>query len=235
MTERGERVYSALAKALILARHTGARLELFLCDTDSHSGQHTLRRGHEYLRALREGIWCTDVAIDAEVASAPSLVQGLIEQLQRAPAQLVVRALERADATTAMFAWQFLRQSRTPLLLTSGRPWRATPLFAAALNTQAPQSSNVSIGGLTECLGRSCGAQVEYLISKPERLPGLLAERCYDLITVNLTAAESATTQVRRVETLLQACSADVLLLHPGPVANADGPDPPPAVRFAER
>lgn len=236
LVERGERVHAGLAKALTLARHTGARLELFLCETEPYLGvnkhdpaagtarEQCLQRGHEYLRALRDGIWCADVVIDDEVAWAPSLLQGVAEKLHRTPVQMVVRTAGPLDTAMAVFARHLVSRSATPLLLTRGRPWRAVPRFVAVLNPGRGAAAPAPIGRLGELLKRCSGAQMDYVISQTHGLADILVERNYDLITLALPPSAAAEADASTTR-LLQATSADVLLAGAAPAANADAHD----------
>lgn len=246
MVERGERVHTGLAKALTLARHTGARLELFLCETEPCPGgldrqdrtagiarEQCLQRGHEYLRALRHGILCADVRIDEEVAWAPSLLQGVSEKLRRTPVQMIVRAPGQLDNPVAVFARHLLGRSGTPLLLTRGRPWQALPWFATVLQPGRGAAAPAPIGQLSELLRRCSGARLDYVIGHAIGLADTLAERNYDLITLALpSAAREADAGTAR---LLQATDADVLVVETAPAVSTDACEQPEALRFPRR
>lgn len=231
--ERGEKVHIGLAKALTLARHIGARLELFLCEMAPNAAVHRceadgrlrseqcLQRGYDYLRALREGIQCTDVSIEGEVVYAASLIQGVADKLQRTHTQMVVRVCSGVDMRAAAFGRQLVNTTGAPLLLTRGRPWRPTPLFVAALNPAHGAPANSRIAKLSEFLQHRCGAEVDYLIANAQTLPGVVTDRDYDLVTVALPRADTAAAQTDAVARL-QATAADVLLVPTSPSASVD-------------
>lgn len=238
VVERGERVHAGLAKALTLARHTRAHLELFLCETDSYlqASEPRLQRGHDYLRALRDGVLCADVVIDDEVAWAPSLLRGVAEKLRRTPVQMVVRVAGQLNSAMAIFARHLIGHSGIPLLLTRGRPWQAVPRFVAVLDPAPGAAARAPIGQLSELLKHCSGAQMDYLVSPTGGLAGLLAERNYDLITLALPPPPAADTDTDAgMARLLQATSADVLLAGTAPAASADARQPPQPLRSADR
>lgn len=233
MVERGERVHAALAKAVTLARYTGACLELFLCDTPYYPDakrygaagerhrQQCLQRGHEYLRALREGIDCTDVDIGSEVACANSLTQGVAEKLRRTAVQLVVRAIGKVDAASCAVARGLVNTCGSPLLLTRGRPWQPAPQFVAALSAGRSAAASTQIGQLSELLRCRCNAQVDYLVANARLLPAVLAARSYDLITLAAAPEDSSPPGPDQTLQLLQSTAADVLLVRARPAAGA--------------
>lgn len=216
--ERDQRVHAGLAKALLLARHTGARLELFLCDTAGYCGESPLftgepaqerrqRSAREYLRSLRQAIVASDVPIDVQTAYDPSLARAVIDRLRHEPAQLVVRTRAEAPGASMSFAKQLV-QSGTPIILTQGRPWQPTPQFMLALLIDprggAGQSASlVPSTPLVEMLGRRCGARVDYVVASAEVLPRVVTQRDYDLITL----ADAP------VQPNLSSTSADVLFV----------------------
>jgi hypothetical protein len=247
MVERGAQVHAGLAKALTLARHTGARLELLLCESEPCPGmdgqdpevraarEQCLQRGREYLRALREGILCADVQIDGEVVCAASLFAGVMEKMRRNSAQMIVRASSNPDSAMAVLAWRLVRQSGTPLLLTRGRPWQAAPLFVAALNPSGGAAGGSQLGPLSELLRSRCGARVDYLVASAQGLPGIIAERDYDLVMLTLPASGVLDADAAHAARLLQTCGADLLLAVPGPAASADTPQLRQPIRYPDR
>ena len=76
LVERGDRVHEGLNKALLVARHFHARLELFLCDTERYgpfrpdnaaalarTHASCVAEGRDYLQALRKTIVAPDITI----------------------------------------------------------------------------------------------------------------------------------------------------------------------------
>lgn len=224
LVERHERVHLGFAKALALARHTDARLRLFLCDCEHYRGAEAreagLRRGWEYLRGLGESVFCPDLELQSEVVWAPSLVQGVVDKLRGTPAQLIVYATGRTGAVTLALTGEFVGQSGTPVLLTRGRPWQPAPLFVAALTPGCGTAAATQIGELSELWRCRCGAQVDFLIANASTLPQVIEERDYDLIALALPAAGAREDRGSALR-LLETTSADVLFVSPAPTVVA--------------
>lgn len=242
VVERDQRVHAGLAKALSLARHTGAGLELFLCDTpyaeasagDSSSLPSERRRqqqAYEYLRSLRHCIVSSDVRIEMQAARAHSLIQGIIERLRHEPAQLVVRTRSHASGTSTTFARQLL-QAGTPLVLTQGQPWHPSPQFMTALLIEdradgKRASALLPSAGLPELLSRACGARMDYVIAAANVLASVARRRDYDLITVITNGAEDGQRSSRPPYMPdLSGIGSDILFVgaspRPSPAESAD-------------
>jgi hypothetical protein len=209
VVERDQRVHAGIAKALMLARHTHACLELFLCDCITGGGEE--RRQHsarEYLRSLRQGIVASDVCIDLHAACEHSLWRAVTGRLRREPAQLVVRTHGERAA-----------MSGTPVVLTRGRPWQPTPRFMTALlinsrGDQTPRATRGPATWLPEMLGRRCGAHVDYVVAAAEVLPTIITGRDYDLITMTLRGTNGSRQDAAASSLAdLSHTSADVLFV----------------------
>lgn len=235
LVQRGENVHGGLNKALLLARHLGARLELLICETQCHPA-HAMARdgpgstiddsclaeGRLYLQALRQTIVDPGVDIGSEAVCAASLADGVIEKLRRTPAQLVVRAL-RPSVAVGPSDWRLFYRCHVPLLLTSGRPWRASPRFAAFVGTREPALAPQSSEGLElpQILARGCDARLDYLSEAPTSegasvggVPtSLMNRREYDLISLSLPHAPPGASGALALRQL-QQLGDDVLLVH---------------------
>lgn len=233
VVERDRWVHAGLAKALSLARYTGASLELFLCDTPYYkaaagdsislpSEQWRQQRAREYLRSLRQGIVSNEVAIEVQASSADSLLGGVLERLRREPAQLVVRTRGLVSAAATLFA-QRLVQAGTPIVLTQGQPWQPAPHFMTALliehraDGRRPRAL-VPSAELPELLGRSCGARMDYVIAADTLLATVARRRDYDLIALTVSGAEGGPENWQRasgrtVQPDLTGVGADVLFV----------------------
>lgn len=184
LVERGAGLHRGLSRALLLARHFGARLELLLCETqcpaaalsaDSFAAERTradyMAEGTRYLDALRQTIVSPEVEIGAEVLCTPSLAAGLAQKLRHLEAPWVVKAGRASAGLVGPLDWRLMEQCSAPLLLTAGRSWRATPRFAAALdlskNADEPLSQRII--GVSEVLAQHCGAELDYLYAAREQ------------------------------------------------------------------
>ncbi len=150
-----------VAKAMVLARHFGARLELFLCDSEhAYSLRHAydpagvaeaeracISTGERYLDSVRRSL-AEDVSVTTCVACASPLYEAIVHRVQEARPDLVIKSaaghhpLQRftLDAND----WQLARTCPVPLLLTRGRPWSARSRFAAAVDVGDPAGAGLA-------------------------------------------------------------------------------------------
>ncbi len=178
LVQRQENEHGALNRALLLARHFGARLELLLCETDRcsprkgsnplYSGKgptDLLSEGEQYLRALRRTIVSTDVDIGIETIFAPTLSEGVAEKLRRMPSQLLIRGVRSTSATVGLAHGRLLERCQVPLLLTSGRPWRARPGFAAMVDLSESCDGGMAsdVVRLSAAIAHRCDAHLDYM------------------------------------------------------------------------
>ena len=178
LVDRGRLALRGLNKALLLARHFDAALELLLCETGIQEVQPARRailgEARQYLQALVQTIVTTDVPIHAEAAFASSLAAGIAEQLARTPVQLIVKTTQDGALAADL---RLASGSGVPWLLTRGRPWRAVPRFAAAVNLGDGADGSLvgRIVAVLETLAQRCGADLEYLFADPARARGASA------------------------------------------------------------
>jgi universal stress protein E len=175
-----------LTKAMILARHCGARLELFLCDSEnayalSHSydrqgvsaaREQCLITGERYLDAVR----CTlaeDVQVTTHVASESPLYEAIVRRALEIRPDLVIKAAagSRPLRRFSLDAndWQLARACPVALMLTRGKPWNARPLFAAAVDVSDPDGGTLarSIMQAAGFMAGACKADLEVVFSNP--------------------------------------------------------------------
>ncbi|MEP7245908.1 MAG: universal stress protein [Gammaproteobacteria bacterium] len=173
-----------VAKAMVLARHFGARLELFLCDSeqafilrhtyDPKGTEEALRgclvRGERYLHAMRTSL-ADDVQISTHVASSSPLYEAVVRRVLEMKPDLVIKSaaghhpLQRftLDAND----WQLARTCPAPLMLTRGRPWAAQPSFAAAIDVSEREGAGLarSILHTSGYLAQGCRASLDVVFS----------------------------------------------------------------------
>lgn len=143
--DRSSEAQDALRKASILARYLDAPIELFACDADHASAvaqapqsaaaraalESCLASSRTYVEALRGSIAATDLRIMTSVGCARGMAEGIVDRVQAARHDLVVKSFEtgpervRRAATSGDL--RLAQQCRVPLLLTRARPW-STPL-----------------------------------------------------------------------------------------------------------
>lgn len=173
-----------VAKAMVLARHFGARLELFLCDSEhAYSLQHAydptgveearracVATGQGYLEAIRRSL-AEDVVITTHVACQSPLYEAVVRRALETRPDLVIKSaaghhpLQRftLDAND----WQLARTCPVPLMLTRGRPWSAQPHFAAAVDMSDPDGVGLarSIMQTAGFLALGCRAEFDVVYS----------------------------------------------------------------------
>lgn len=191
LVDRGDLGHYSLHKAMLLARHMQAPLELHLCEvlpvTQARNSQPHLTRlaqvqteARAYLQALRQNILSTDVEIRCESQVAPSLADGLDQRLRGAGVLLVITPVGAQivpDLRVAM-DWSLLQSCSAPLLLTRKRAWRPVPQFGAAIDLDADADDELGarLIDLAERLSRRCVALLEYLYVAPGDAEGALVQ-----------------------------------------------------------
>ncbi|HEY1283775.1 MAG TPA: universal stress protein [Steroidobacteraceae bacterium] len=150
-----------LSKAMILARHFRARLELFICDSENayaltHAYDPTgvaearkacLTSGHRYLDAIRRSL-AEDVPVTLHVACESPLYEAVVHRALETKPDLVIKGaagrhpLQRfaLDAND----WQLARTCPVALMLTRGQPWNAQPRFAAAVDVTENEGRSIA-------------------------------------------------------------------------------------------
>jgi universal stress protein E len=182
---------AALRRALILARHFRARIELFLCDAEhAYALRHLYdRRGAEearsaclldarrYLEALRSSVVNADVEIEIDAACDSPAYEGIVRKVLDAAPDLVVKEIAPGDnrgVTLATTDWHLIRTCPAPLMLTHGRAWHPVPRFAAAVDVSGEESPGLArlIAHTAEFLKGGCGATLDLVYSEREVEPG---------------------------------------------------------------
>lgn len=150
IAERSGEAQAALQRASVIARHAGAKIELFTCDTDHAWALGEYARSPEaravidrcnaqsmrYLEALRGSISAPDVQIDVRCACAPAMLEGIAARIESLHPNLVIKSLSGSGALRAPLPveMQIVHGCAAPLLLTHGTPWRPAPRIGAALD-----------------------------------------------------------------------------------------------------
>ncbi len=183
LVERGDQGHQALSKALLLARHLRARLELFLCDTERYSFSRSIgdepakpalaaraAEAREYLQALRKAIIVPEIELSSDVACHVSLPTAVADKLRRSRVDLVVKAAYSSQLGRNQHGsidWPLVKSCAAPILLTRGRPWHPVPRFAAVVDLQDREGGALrsAITAIGDRLSRSCGAQLEAIFA----------------------------------------------------------------------
>ena len=172
----------AVTKAALLARKSGAVLELFLCDFDpALSGRpfadtqrlRALREEFiedraEYLENLAEELRVGGLSVETHVHWDNPLHRGILRRIAETAPDLVVKdthyhsVLRRALLTNT--DWNLIRSCPAPLLLAKPGPWRDRPCILAALDpghlADKPAALDHDILDLAELLARVGGGEV---------------------------------------------------------------------------
>lgn len=183
--ERDEASHQALTKAYMLARHFGARLELFLCDAEhAYALRHAydsrgvaearevcLADGRRYLEALRQSVAAEDISITVDVACESPQYEGIVHKVLRSCPDLVVKATApRANNGVPLSAtdWHLARTCPVPLLLARRRPWSPQPRIAAAVDLSPGETPGLAraIARTGEFLARGCHGRLELVFSE---------------------------------------------------------------------
>jgi universal stress protein E len=176
-----------VAKAMVLARHFRASLELFLCDSENafslrhaydpagivEAQQTCLASGKRYLDAIRRSL-AEDVSITTHVACASPLYEAIVHRVQESRPDLVIKSaaghhpLQRF--TLDVNDWQLARTCPVPLMLTRGRPWSPEGRFLAAVDVGDTNSSAIarSVMQTAGFLTLGCRGQLDVVYCDPD-------------------------------------------------------------------
>lgn len=194
IVECGEYVHRALSRAVMLARHFKGRLDLVLAESDwslspiTKSGEiaGAPSNAKSYLDSLSASVSDADLVVTCEVVGARSQRQSLVQLISERSPDLVVRPARAELHGEGGFLRSDLRFARAcpaPLLLTSGRSWRATPRLAALVYPFDPQGAAATrkVAMLAARLREVCHGELEVLTASSAVGEGVvsLASRCW--------------------------------------------------------
>jgi universal stress protein E len=149
-----------LKKAVTVARLFGARLELFLCDAEhayvqqrqydasrsASARESSLAEARQFLESLWRASPIEGVPVAVDVACESPLYMGIVAKVQRSAPDLVVRGWSGGDGRRLGASdWDLARSCPVPLLLTRGKPWKANPVIAAAVDLSAEESPALTL------------------------------------------------------------------------------------------
>src|SRR6185437_809785 len=150
-----------LEKAVRIARHLGARIELFACDAER---AYVMRRAYdttgterawlrsfadscEYLETLSEAVDTSgvDVVVDA-VCDSPHY-QAVVDKVHSCQPDLVMKSTSGAHPlrrfTLDSNDWELMRTCPETLLLSRGKAWDAHPNFTAMVDVSAQETPSL--------------------------------------------------------------------------------------------
>jgi len=155
--DRSPSAADAVRKAVLLARASGSRVELFMCDAErgyslsqayvptgvEQARQACLIDSRRHLEMLKRMANADDVSITIDVACESPLYESIVKKVMRDRPDLVIKnvagALNRFDVTD----WQLMRACPATLLLARGRQWQSPPQFAAAVDASGAESAGL--------------------------------------------------------------------------------------------
>jgi universal stress protein E len=190
VVDRGPAAADAVSKAVLLARSFEAKVGLFMCDAERGyalsqafvpRGVEDARRtcilgAHQYLDSLRQSVAaeCVPITIDAECESP--LYESIVRKVVREQPDLVIKCAASSSGRGAIgfdaTDWQLMRTCPAALMLTRGRPWRAHPRFAAAIDVSEGESAGLAQGILqaAQLLAGCTGGEIDVLYAEPTDL-----------------------------------------------------------------
>jgi universal stress protein E len=154
--DRSDRDKRVIARALLLERHFGARLELFLCDAEhEYAFRHNYDdRGNAegrklcvadavaYLNSVRETLPLEASSVAVSACCESPLYEGIRRKVRELQADLVLKSPDCARPDSALaFSdndWQLASTCPCPLMFVGTRTWGSTPRVVAAIDA-SPQ------------------------------------------------------------------------------------------------
>jgi len=191
--DRDDRPREVAAKAVELARLSGAEVELFHCDAErAYSRQHEydpraavrarescLDESRRFLDSLWSSLDVRDVRASMRVACESPLYEGIVHAVERDHPDIVIRGSRKARDASRDGAgsaaglnandWELVRSCPSPLLLTHGRAWKPHPVIAAAIDLSAAEPAELTgaILRTAAAVARSAGGNLEIVHAGP--------------------------------------------------------------------
>jgi len=180
VVERTADVPALMGKVLVLARGFGARLELFLCDSEqayvlAHTyDQHGISAARaastaaalRYLGGLRELAAASGVETAVDALCESPLYEAVVRKVLHSAPDMVIKAIAAEDTrkhgNPDPNDWQLMRTCPSTLMLTGRRAWRKPPRFAAAVDVSEEETADVagSVLAAAVALARGFGAEL---------------------------------------------------------------------------
>ena len=175
-----------LAKAMVLARHFHAKVELFLCDSEHafalrhaydpsgvpQAREACLTAARAFLESVRLSVTAEDVPICTYAACESPLYEGIVQRVLESCPDLLIKEAGGAElggrSSFDANDWQLARTCPVPVMLTRGRPWRPQPRFAAALDLSDQETPGLAdaIADTSEYLAAGCEAELALVYSE---------------------------------------------------------------------
>jgi universal stress protein E len=209
VVDRSPGASGSLAKAVFLAQHFDAKVELFLCDSErayamrqaydqtgtEQSRHDCLAGGRQYLEALRSRASAPGVQISIDVVCESPLYEAIVHKILRSQPDLVIKSAGGEQVSRRCIFdtndWQLMRTCPTTLMLTRGRIWHTRPQFAAMVDVSGQETPGLvrDILRASDYLAVGCRGGLDVVYSEREealtedkdRRAGVLKELVQDL------------------------------------------------------
>ncbi len=162
VVERTGDVSGLMSKAVALGRRLGARLELFLCDSEQayvlgHAYDQegvraaqaaSIAEARRYLSELRDLSGADEMGIAIDAQSETPLYESVVRKVLRSAPGMVIKAIAAPDSrkhgTPDPNDWQLMRTCPVMLMLSGPRHWREPPRFAAAVDVSEGERPDIA-------------------------------------------------------------------------------------------
>jgi universal stress protein E len=161
VVERARNASGLIDKALVIARHFGARLELFMCDSEQayellhaydqegvqRARAESIAQARDYLLKLKAAAKAPDVDIAIDARCESPFYEAVVRKALRSGCDLVIKSLSArrggqhgsADPTD----WQLMRACPAMLMLTRRSAWHTPARFAAAVDVSEQETPSL--------------------------------------------------------------------------------------------
>jgi universal stress protein E len=175
-----------LQKAVLLARHVGAQIFLYSCDSqlakiiqhaynseDAERAWHISQAEHlAYLRTLRTAAQAADVQISVAAECYSPLYEGILQKVAQIRPDLVMKTPAGVHPlrrfTFGPSDWHLMRECPTTLMLVRQHPWKSPPTFAALVNVAQDETERLAqtIVHTSEQFALGCRAELAVVYSE---------------------------------------------------------------------
>ena len=212
--------HPAIAKGALLAQKSGARLELFVCDTkasrEARLATHLKQRPREpflasvkaLLEELAAPLRTHGLDVTTEIECADPLHAALVDRSRRTSAELVVKDTHHHSFEKRTFLtntdWHLIRTCPVPLLLTKTSTWAAAPRIIAAIDPgHANDKPAVLDNHILDCasgMSRALGGELHLLHAYIPVTVAAAATAANPAIAVTVSAEHLAAEERRKRE-----------------------------------
>ena len=160
VVDRAHDASEPIAKAVTLARQSGARIELFLCESEQayelahaydregidQSRAASTSQARAYLADLKAFANAPDLKITLDASCESPMYEGIVRKVLRSRPDLVIKGAaggERRNRTLDPNDWQLARTCPVTVMLTRSRAWGHPPRFAAAVDASEQEKGSL--------------------------------------------------------------------------------------------